>query len=84
MVKESLFVKQARCIMDYFFITTHSPWTSPGMYPHKVKPIFSQKCVVMPTWRKTATGGNRIAMIIRNARGIEEAAGVVVMELVLK
>jgi hypothetical protein len=35
--------------------------------------MFNQKCMVMPTWRKTATGGSRIAMIIRKARGIEEA-----------
>tara|TARA_R110002111_G_scaffold255157_1_gene321297 strand:+ start:94188 stop:94421 length:234 start_codon:yes stop_codon:yes gene_type:complete len=76
MVKESL--------LDYFFMTTHSPWTSPGMYPHKVKPIFSQKCMVMPTWRKTATGGKRMAMIIRKARGMEAAVGVFDIELVLK
>jgi hypothetical protein len=83
-VKESLFAKQSRGVLDYFLMTTHIPWTSPGMYPHKVNPIFSQKCMVMPTWRKTATGGIRMAMMIRTARGMEEAAGVLDMELDLK
>jgi hypothetical protein len=39
--------------------------TMPGIYPRSVKRMFSQKAPLNPTWRKTPSGGNSIAIKIR-------------------
>lgn len=40
-------------------------WTIPGIYPNRVSTIFSQNAPPIPTWRKTPSGGKRMATIIR-------------------
>ena len=44
--------------------TSQRAWITPGIPPRSVSMIFIQKCVLIPTCKKAATGGRKIARMI--------------------
>jgi uncharacterized membrane protein YwzB len=47
-----------------YFVTSHIAWTTAGKYNKKQRTILIIKSLPAPFLRKTASGANRIAMII--------------------